>query len=283
MRIPKEVTYAEAYLTLKCGLGCSYCINSHSGVSRNRDELSAKEWTDWANNVEWDGLSLTLGGGEPTEYKEFYELINRLDESKVKVDLLTNVSFDVDRFVKNISPDKFSKGENLAYKSIRVSYHPERHNPKELVEKVNVLQENGFHAGIFGINHQNNVTANMEMAELARNKKIYFYVKDFLGEFDGTLFGHFKYLEGLDGNSKDVMCRNRELLVGPKGSVFKCHRDLYHNELPIGNILSPEDIELYKFRECHHYGKCNPCDIKQKTNRFLQTGNCQVEIKPLNE
>jgi radical SAM protein with 4Fe4S-binding SPASM domain len=79
------------------------------------------------------------------------------------------------------------------------------------------------------------------------------------------------------------MCRNRELLVGPEGSVFKCHRDLYHNELPIGNILSPEDIELYKFRECHHYGKCNPCDIKQKTNRFLQTGNCQVEIKPLNE
>jgi len=65
-----------------------------------------------------------------------------------------------------------------------------------------------------------------------------------------------------------VRCRTTELLIDPGGDVFRCHRDLYSGETPIGNILDPEFYIDEGFRECDSYGFCNPCDVKLKTNRF---------------
>ena len=103
-------------------------------------------------------------------------------------------------------------------------------------------------------------------------------MKDFLGEYDNDFFGYYKYPKALDGIPKQAKCRTRELLIGPEGNIYRCHRDLYNAEDAIGNIAD-QDLEITdSFRPCTNYGKCNPCDIKLKTNRFLQMGNCTVEI-----
>jgi len=276
MKLPREFNYMEVYLTLRCNLNCSYCItNLDNSLKRKRKEMSAKEWADALNKIDFD-IPLTLGGGEPTLYRGFYGLLDRLKPS-IQVDLLTNLSFDVFEFVERTNPNRFSSRDIPAYRSIRVSYHPSQMNPTELVEKARFLQDRGFPIGIFGINHPENIEANMEMAELARKNQVYFFIKDFLGEYKGKLFGYFKYPDAINGKKKKVMCRTKEVLVSPEGLIYRCHRDLYHNENPIGDIR--DGIPEFKFRECNNYGECNPCDVKLKTNRFLQMGNCQVEIK----
>ena len=274
--ISRQFNYAEAFLTLRCNLGCSYCINDVDGVNRNRKELSAKEWAKSINRFKWD-MPLTFGGGEPTMHKQFYEILNKV-KPEVNLELLTNLTFDVNEFVKKTSPERFTKKDG-AYKSIRVSYHPEKHNPAELVEKASILQENGYKVGIFGINHPESMKQNIEFAEMARKKNVYFFIKDFLGEFKGQKFGFLKYPDAVgQKEGKEVLCRTKNITIGPDGNAYRCHRDLYHEQNEIGNITDGHFNFKYRFKPCNDYGLCNPCDIKARANRFLESGDCNVEV-----
>lgn len=278
--LPERYNYFEAYLTLRCNLGCSYCINARSGeVVRSRRELSAEQWAEGLNRIDYGEVPLTLGGGEPTMHRGFYELLDRL-RPDIDIDLLTNLSFDLDEFLARTSPDRFNRCSLPAYKAIRVSYHVEKMEPAVLMERVLRLQNAGYNIGIFGLSHPHNIEYNMRMAEMACANRVFFFVKDFLGEFDGKLFGHFNYPEALaKGEPQSVRCRTREVLIGPGGGIYRCHRDLYLTENPVARITDENLAISDEFRPCNNFGFCNPCDVKLKTNRYLQMGHCSVEIE----
>ena len=283
IEIPERFNYIAAFLTLRCSLGCSYCINHNSKLRRNRNELSADEWIDSLNRLKTrEDLPVTFEGGEPTQYPGFYDVINGL-KPEIRIDVLTNLQFDIDEFVKMVDPRRLSKGRKSSYKSIRASFHVEKMNLEDTIKKAIRLQEAGFNVGLFSLNLPQHTEANMEMAETARRNGIYFFIKDFLGERNGRLFGNFMYPNALSKQKKNVMCRNKELLIAPDGQTYRCHRDLYHSEYPTGNLRDDNFVIEDIFRPCGNYGFCNPCDIKLKTNRFLQMGSCSVEIKELED
>jgi len=280
VKLPEEFNYVEAYLTLRCPLRCSYCINNKSGeATRKRDEISVEQWAEGLNRIDFGNVPVTFGGGEPTLYKGFYELMDRI-RPDIQIDLLTNLEFDINEFISKTIPKRFNNCKLPAYKSIRVSYHAETMNAAALIKKVIKLQDNGYGVGIFGLNHPLNIQQNMELAEITCSNKIFFFIKDFLGEYNGKMFGFYNYTGALDGIPKHARCRTRELLIGPEGNIYRCHRDLYlmdENEA-VGKITDPELKLEYAFRPCHNFGNCNPCDVKIKTNRFLQMGHCSVDI-----
>jgi len=273
MKLPERYNYAEAYLTFRCNLSCGYCINKIQGLTR-REELSADEWIENLNNIDFGDTPLTLGGGEPTRHKEFYKIVSGLNHN---LDLLTNLQFNVNEFIKNVDQNKFTKSNNH-YHSIRASYHASQMNREKTIENAVKLIDAGFNIGIFGVRHPYVLNENMEMAFLCSKNKIPFYEKDFLGEVDGRIYGFYKYPEGLDGKKKDVKCRTREFLIAPDGNIHRCHRDLYAGENPVGNIKTIDHIKDI-FRKCSVFGECNPCDLKLKTNKYLKGIECQVEIK----
>jgi organic radical activating enzyme len=277
--VPERYNYIAAFLTLRCNLNCSYCINNNSGVSRKRLELDAEQWVNGLNRLAMrKDLPITIEGGEPTLHSGFY---NILEKVKHPVDLLTNLQFDVEEFISKVDPNWLNKRDIPSYKTIRISFHPEGMNLEDTIKKAVKLQDAGFDIGIFSLNLPEAIEDNMKMAEIARQNQIYFFIKDFLGWRNGKLFGHYRYPEALDGNLKKAECRIKELLISPAGKIYRCHRDLYHEEMPIGDILE-ENFEIKDiFRTCSNYGTCNPCDIKLKTNRFLKMGSCSVEIKPI--
>lgn len=279
IKIPPEFNYIEVYLTLKCNFNCSYCINKLTGISEIY-EMPGDQLSQYLNRLELIDRPLTIGGGEPTIRKDFYDIIDALTEN-IKIDLLTNLSFDLKEFVNRIPPCKFysSTMSKPAYKSIRVSFHPSTMNAHKLVTKAQELQEQGYSIGIFGINHPENTEHNIEMSEIARENKVYFFIKDFLGYYKNQLFGFYHHPDGLNGTEKKCLCRTKEVLIGPNGNIFKCHRDLYQNEYPINNISNNYlKIIDYKMRSCSKFGQCNPCDLKIKTNRYLQMGSQATEI-----
>ena len=269
--------YIAAFLTLNCNLGCSYCINNDQELKRNRDEISSDQWIEGLNRLKIrPDLAITLEGGEPTSKKGVYEILEKVQHP---LDLLTNLQFDVNEFIKNVDPKWLNRRDDVpGYKSIRASYHPEKMQLEDTIEKAVRLQNAGFKIGLFSLNIPESTEDNMRMAEAARENRIYFFIKDFLGERDGRLFGAFKYPNGLDGIAKKADCRIKELLIDPQGDIYRCHKFLYQAKDPKDNLLN-ENLKIeYDFKPCNDYGFCNPCDLKLKTNRFLQMGTCSVEI-----
>lgn len=243
--------------------------------------LTARQWIKAANRlVLRDDLPLTLQGGEPTLFKGFYQLVNEV-KPEIKMDLMTNLIFDAHQFVKNVPVWRFDR--KAPYAPIRVSYHPGQNRIYDLIRKTHILQDAGFRVGIYGIMHPDENIAShiLNVKERCLSQGIDFRIKEFLGEYQGKLYGTFKYEKSVMGEEKHQCdCRTTELLVDPSGNVYRCHADLYNGRDPVSHILDPafneDDIEM--LRPCSNYGNCNPCDVKVKTNRFQKFGHTSVQI-----
>jgi organic radical activating enzyme len=288
IKLQEHHNYVAFFLTLACNLNCSYCINLHNGGSRykqaKRQQFTYKEWIEAANRLELrDDLPLTLQGGEPTLLKGF-DIFIREVKPEIKMDLLTNMMFDVEWFIKNIPISRFDREAN--YAPIRVSYHPGQNKIEDLIYKTKKMEDAGFRIGLFGILHPDEEirTHILHVQEQALKEGIDFRTKEFLGEYNGKLYGTFKYPQSVASQTlRECKCRTTELLVDPNGYTYKCHSDLYAGRDPYANILdknfSADMVD--EFRDCFVYGDCNPCDVKVKTNRFQEYGHTSVEIKDI--
>lgn len=281
IKVPESYGYIECYLTLKCNMSplCSYCINDYNGVQRKREELTTKEWILGLNNIDPGVLPITLGGGEPTLIEGFYDILSNLRPG-IKIDLLTNGLFDVEEFIAKVDKVRFTQRYANEYKSIRISYHPQSSiKPEDLIKKAVKLKDAGFPVGIFSINHPENLAANTMMTELCSQSRVFFFIRDFLGWYKNKIYGYYKYPDGLNGNLKKCRCKTSEFLVDPSGSIFRCHKELYENINPVGNILRIGFEAKDEFTLCHTYGGCSPCDLKNKMSKDLRQNRCSVTIE----
>jgi sulfatase maturation enzyme AslB (radical SAM superfamily) len=275
--LPENYNYVAVFLTLACNLKCSYCINHLSGDAKKQGYLPGEQWISLLNrlNLKKD-LPLTFQGGEPTVHPDFYQIIKGLRED-LSIDLLTNLQFDPTVFKKQISPERLKRDSK--YSSIRVTYHPETMNWQKLLEKVLYLKKNNYSVSVFGILHpRDEVEIKRAQAE-AIKLEIDFRVKDFLGIHNDKIFGSYKYANACFGEQElHCLCKTSELLIGAGGDVYRCHHDLYNQFNAQGNLAQENFAIINDFRPCERYGKCNPCDIKIKNNRFQEWGHCSVEI-----
>lgn len=279
--------YVAFFLTLACNLDCPYCINRHGITATtisSRRHMSADEWIAAADRLALrDDLPLTLQGGEPTLHQGFFRIVNEV-KSEIRMDLMTNLMFDVDAFIANVPVWRFTR--EAPYAAIRVSYHPGQNDIDDLVAKTIRLQDAGFRVGLYGIEHPDPKIRGhiLEVQKKCLKLGLDFRLKEFLGEFSGRMYGTFKYPDCVNGGGlKQCCCRTTELIADPAGYVYKCHADLYAGRNPIAHILDTDFNEesIDEFRECVFYGTCNPCDVKVKTNRFQVFGHTSVEIQDI--
>jgi len=280
-----EQNYVAFFLTMACNLQCPYCINLHDketrSAPRRQPPMDADQWVLAANRlVLRDDLPLTLQGGEPTLAPSFFRLVNAARQD-IKMDLMTNLMFDVEAFIANVPVWRFTR--EAPYAAIRVSYHPGQNSLDDLIVKTLRLQEAGFRIGLYGIEHPDPAAHAhiMQAKDRCLQLGLDFRTKEFLGSFDGKMYGTFKYDQCVSGEIEQACdCRTTEILVDQAGLVYRCHADLYDARDPIAHILDPDFNEesIDQFRSCEHYGTCNPCDVKVKTNRFQVFGHTSVEI-----
>ena len=287
IKVPKEYNYIASFLTLGCNLSCDYCINlNEKGSTRQQifqKPMSGKDWAKAINRLDIQNgdLPVTLQGGEPTIHKDFYGIVNLVDED-IKLDLLTNMMFDVDEFIAKIDPKRFTR--EAKYAAIIVSYHPGQNKIEDLIFKHHKLRDAGFYVGIYAVVTPQNKEHINQAKEIFLSEGIDFRVKEYLG-FDGKEWhGTYKYPEAISQkNEKYCECKTTELIISPSGHVFRCHSDLYENRTPIGHILDPNFTIEQIYRPCYLFGHCNPCDIKVKTNRHQVFGHTSVDIKNIRE
>lgn len=289
--IPKEdQNYVAFFLTMACNLHCPYCINLHDKSSRSDRKPSPPmrpdQWIEAANRlVLRDDLPLTLQGGEPTLYSGFYRLVNEVRQD-IKMDLMTNMMFDVEEFIARTPVWRFTR--EAPYAAIRASYHPGQNRIEDLIAKTLRLQDAGFRVSLYGIEHPDPELNKhiLDVKKQCLNLGLDFRTKEFLGSHNGKLYGTFKYDGCVSGRAmKSCECKTTEIIVDPSGLVYRCHADLYSAREPIAHILDPDFSEesVNAFRSCFNYGSCNPCDVKIKTNRFQIFGHTSVEIRRISE
>ncbi len=276
--IPSNYNYIAVFLTLACNLRCNYCINKFETGHLEKNSLTGEQWVKGLNRIKSrNDLPVTLQGGEPSLHPDFLYILNNVRRD-LNIDILTNLQFDIGKFMKSVDPGRIKR--NAPYACIRVSYHPRLMKLEPLVEKILTMQEAGYSIGIWGVLHPTQDKDILAAQEYARGKGIDFRTKEFLGVYDGKMHGTMKYEGACDRKfEKNALCRTTELIIGPNGGVYRCHSDLYEQRKPVAAILDPDFVIDDRYRPCAVYGHCNPCDIKVKTNRFQVFGHTSVEIK----
>lgn len=275
--LPAGYNYIAAFLTLDCTLSCSYCINRFPGAWKTGVMMDGRRWIAALDRLcPGPDLPVTLQGGEPTLHPDFYFIVRGLRKD-LSLDMLTNLEFDIDEFIERIDPARMRR--DAPYASIRASYHPETMDLGATVAKVSRLCRAGFSAGLWMLDHPAYGRELAAAREACGQAGIDFRVKEFLGSYNGKMYGTYRYPGAFAGGAgKTVQCRTTELIIGPDGSVYRCHSDLYAGRPPIGSILDAKFCPDGRFRECRSFGACNPCDIKIKTDRFQRSGHTSVEI-----
>jgi organic radical activating enzyme len=278
IRLPPRYNYIACFLTLECNLKCSYCINYYGGGNGFRKPvIGGDKWVVALNRIVGQkDLPITLQGGEPGLHPDFIRIINNIKKS-LSIDILTNLSFDVDAFINRVDSRRLYR--DSPYPSIRVSYHPLKTNLEQMIKKVLRMQEAGFSIGIFGILHPKFKNTVLKAQKKCQDLGIDFRTKEFLGKLNGKIFGSYRYPAALSGVQQKTSCRTSELIIGPDGSIYRCHHDLYHDFPAVGNLLDHDFKIEDRFRKCVNFGECNPCDIKIKTDRFQIYGHTSVEVK----
>lgn len=279
--IPENYNYIACFLTLDCNMRCSYCINTYGGRKEGKREIiSGEKWVKVLNRIDCVAdLPITFQGGEPSLHPDFTWIINNIRKD-LSIDILTNLTFDIDAFIKEIDPKRLSRG--AVYPNIRVSYHPEHVDLDHLLKNALKMQSAGFSIGVYGILHPKFKDKVIKAQRICLKAGIDFRTKEFLGKYDNKLYGAYLYPEAIDSKKRaSCFCRTTELIVGPNLDVFRCHSDLYNNLSPLVNLRNQNCKIDNKFRKCNKFGDCNPCDIKIKTNRFQEFGHTSVEIKDI--
>jgi organic radical activating enzyme len=282
VQVPVDTDYIGIYLTNRCFLKCPYCITNYNQQFINIKgfrELQPEEWIAALNRLELPpGVPLTFQGGEPFLYKGIWEL---LENVRHKIDILTALPAQV-------TPERFRQLRTLEwnkrgapYPTIRVSFHKDQNDYKELIRRIKELQS-FLSIGLFHIEHPAYPEMIEEIREYARKEGVEFRTKTFLGEWQGKVYSRYKYPDACLGRvvRPKVQCRNTVFPVGPNGLIYRCHSDLYGQraDVAIGHILDPQLKLEHRYRPCAYYGTCIPCDVKIKTNHLQQDGYTSVDI-----
>jgi hypothetical protein len=167
------------------------------------------------------------------------------------------------------------------YPRIRVSFHKGQNDYKELIHRIKELQE-VVSIGLYHIEHPAYPELLEEIRQYAQKHDVEFRTKNFLGEYQGKIYGEYKYADACMGKitREHVRCKNTVFPIGPDGAIYRCHSDLYarRHQLAIGHLLDPDLQIEHKYRECTFFGTCIPCDVKVKNNHLQQYGYTSIDI-----
>lgn len=166
-------------IMLPCNYRCTYCVVHNESASFLVQGV--EEWRKiWTRMFKLYGCSqVRFAGGEPTIYPNFIDIVGMILEMHT-VDITTNLSFDVDEWIKKVP------SQGIA---ISGSFHPEHDTAENFLAKLLKLRDKGnqlISASIVSWPpHLKHVDAARELFE---KNNVLFKIIPFNGEFAGKRY-----------------------------------------------------------------------------------------------
>lgn len=122
-----------------CNYRCSYCFfeGKWEEYRRRNIYLSPDEWIEYWRRIydKYGPPYLIITGGEPFIYPNFIEIIKELSKICYHINISSNSSGDLKRFVEEIDPQKVS---------LSISYQPEFDKLENFLERALFLRRHKF-------------------------------------------------------------------------------------------------------------------------------------------
>jgi len=164
----------------ECNYKCSYCSVRVEHAGEKVNYLSVQQWKDIWDKLfdDYGSAHIRFSGGEPFVYPNFIELINMLSE-KYTMDVTTNLSFNIEHFLKNVKPGEVS---------ISASFHPDHITFEDFLQKIMILNKNGFPSDIAYVAYPPNLKDLQGYRALCKEFNILLKVIPFQGEYGGKRY-----------------------------------------------------------------------------------------------
>lgn len=257
-----------------CNYNCAYCYAPKPQditFGNNPNNVAKYEKTEniidsWKKIYDKYGSSrIRLDGGEPSIYPNFFEIIKEL--SKIhRLQMNTNLSFDVNKFCENTNPE-----------TIRVdaSLHCEYTKLETFVEKLNVLKQKGYKLTVSYVGYPD-FLENIPLAKKTiEAMHIPFFVHPYSGFYEDRQYPQSyteqdkKFIYDIDYESKIELTWRQE-----RKSKYRDKKDIAKDRK-----WSKEEIENFQqnkqkqFEEKIKSGKYKICEMGQMYARIYPNGN----------
>lgn len=172
----------------RCNYKCSYCNAQKPGQDDFIEAryLEVAQWIAIWRDIykRYGSCEIQLTGGEPFTYPKIMDLITQLSKIHT-LEFSTNLSWDVEPFIKNITPDRARIG---------VSFHPEFIDFNLFLDKALRLKNSGFEVWVNYVAYPP-ILKDMPKYKLEVEKAgMNFSILPFTGVFDGRSYPD-EYLE----------------------------------------------------------------------------------------
>ena len=202
-------------------------------------------------------VKIEIVGGEPFIYPDFIELVKQLSSFHL-IKITTNLSGDIERFVKEISPDRVSL--DLNYHSLFITL-------ETVFKKAHILNDAGFKCGVCYLAYPPQMKQIPYLERRFKQEGIGFALAAFWGEYNGVKYpeGYTEeerelmkpflgdidrityHLDGISPRGKLCNAGHKYAVIHANGDVVRCG-SLFNQVL--GNILSDDFSLLEKPAPC---------------------------------
>ena len=126
-------------ISYDCNYRCSYCFYADKWGKHKYKTLylSVGEWMRLWSAIydKYRNIFLIITGGEPFIYPNFIEIIDKLSQLGLSINITTNTSTNLDMFVGRMNPEKVS---------LSLSFHKEFETLESFIEKVKLIRSCNF-------------------------------------------------------------------------------------------------------------------------------------------
>jgi MoaA/NifB/PqqE/SkfB family radical SAM enzyme len=215
-----------------CNYRCPYCFfeGKWDEYRKRTKYLSPAEWIVYWKRIydKYGPSNIIITGGEPFLYPNFIELIKELSQISYHINISSNSSGDLEKFVEKIDPRKIS---------LSLSYQPEFDSLEDFLERVVFLRKYNFDGCLNFVAWPPYLKNIHSIKDRFASRGEFLKIIPFFGEYHGNNYPESytdeeRKLVAIDETwfkkvkRKNSLCAagQRTALVFPDGKVARCGR-----------------------------------------------------------